>query len=152
MSDDRVDAVTVMLATAQVFRPLALAEVGIIRRSAREHHLGAGQPITGEGEADDRFYVIVAGTARVTTRSGASVRLGAGDHFGEIASYDGAPRSGTVTAESDVHLVSLSRVKLRLLVREHPDIALGVMQGLCTLARLGPTEVPPVTSPGGTTR
>ena len=64
----------------------------------------AGEAIVSEGEVGDRFYVIASGEVEILGRT-----FGPGESFGEIALLRDVPRTATVTAVTDVELVSLDR-------------------------------------------
>jgi cAMP-dependent protein kinase regulator len=70
----------------------------------------AGTDIVREGDPGEELFVITSGNARVTRAGKEVAQLGVGDFFGELALFDAAPRNATVIANSDVSLVSLSRV------------------------------------------
>ncbi|HKA75528.1 MAG TPA: Crp/Fnr family transcriptional regulator, partial [Pseudolabrys sp.] len=53
--------------------------------------------------------------------------LEANDIFGEMALIDGAPRSATATAKTDVVLVPMSKKEFLSLVTKAPTFALDVM-------------------------
>jgi len=76
----------------------------------------AGQAIVTEGDTADRFYIIESGTFTVSqvdpaAPDGSRVlrQLGRDDVFGELGLLTGAPRSATVTAETDGVLLALDR-------------------------------------------
>lgn len=76
----------------------------------------AGETVIAQGEAGDRYYLIVAGTARVT-RDGREVAiLGPGQGFGEIALLRDVPRTATVRAVDDLEVVALAREPFLLAV------------------------------------
>ena len=64
----------------------------------------AGDAIVTQGERGDRFYVIESGEVEILGRT-----FGAGEAFGEIALLRDVPRTATVTAVTDVELVTLER-------------------------------------------
>ena len=64
----------------------------------------AGEAIVREGEVGDRFYVIESGEVEILGRT-----FGPGESFGEIALLRDVPRTATVTAVTDVALVTLER-------------------------------------------
>jgi MFS family permease len=64
----------------------------------------AGETILREGEVGDRFYVIESGEVQILGRT-----FGPGESFGEIALLRDVPRTATVTAVTDVSLVTLER-------------------------------------------
>jgi len=76
--------------------------------SRRERH-GAGTLLIGQGEAGDRFYIIVTGEAAVV-RDGVIVKLyRAGDFFGETALVTGQPRSADVRARSELDVLAVDK-------------------------------------------
>ena len=91
---------------------LALLPVRSVERMARHAvsvSVAEGEVVVQEGEAGDRFYVIVRGAA-VVTRAGVLLRrLGAGQWFGEIALLRDVPRTATVAAVGPLQLVGLER-------------------------------------------
>jgi CRP/FNR family cyclic AMP-dependent transcriptional regulator len=79
-----------------------LAEVA---RRAEHLAIGAGEIILREGRLGRELFVILEGTA-TATRDGRVVNvLGPGDHFGELAAIEAAPRSATVTATTDLEVL-----------------------------------------------
>jgi MFS family permease len=64
----------------------------------------AGEAVVREGEVGDRFYVIESGEVEILGRT-----FGPGESFGEIALLRDVPRTATVTAVTDVRLVTLER-------------------------------------------
>ena len=86
----------------------------------------AGDKVVRQGEPGSKFYIVVRGKLRVTVERGGKVReVGAlidGDHFGEIALLEGAPRNATVEAQTASILLSLRRPDFSSLLREHPAV------------------------------
>ena len=56
--------------------------------------------------------------------------MGPGSYFGELAILDGAPRSATVVAATDVKVAVLGIRMFRTLLREFPDLAEQLLVGL----------------------
>jgi cGMP-dependent protein kinase 2 len=75
-----------------------------------EEHFPSGTAIIREGDPGDKFYVVKAGEAAVTTLAGGEVnRLFRADFFGERALLTNEPRGATVTAVQDTTCLSLER-------------------------------------------
>src|SRR5690606_32816909 len=68
-----------------------------------------GAVIVREGETSDRFYVIESGQVLVTEGGDVLRTEGPGEVFGEIGLLRDVPRTATVTAQTAVTLLALSR-------------------------------------------
>jgi CRP/FNR family transcriptional regulator, cyclic AMP receptor protein len=87
----------------------------------------------GDVQAGAHLLLVLEGEVTVetgTTLPGLEVPiavLGAGSVLGEMALLDGAPRSATVTAVSQVQAAGLARRGLERLIDEHPKVAARLM-------------------------
>jgi CRP/FNR family cyclic AMP-dependent transcriptional regulator len=96
--------------------------------------------IVAHNDATRDVMMVHFGTVRVVqfSSSGREVDyadIGAGGHFGEIASIDGGPRSAHVVSLTRSVIVILPEEKFMALLRGHPDFALGVMRRLTSIIR-----------------
>ena len=57
------------------------------------------------------------------------------ERFGEMSLLDQGPRSATVTADSDMHLLVLGSREFSSLVNEVPTVAVRMMRGLAERLR-----------------
>jgi CRP-like cAMP-binding protein/GNAT superfamily N-acetyltransferase len=92
----------VPLADLDLLEDLSGAERAALEARLRPLRAEAGDTVMHEGDAGDRFVLIVEGQA-VVTRHGAEVgTVGPGSIVGELAVLRGTPRSATVTAVSPI--------------------------------------------------
>ncbi|HKC91941.1 MAG TPA: FAD-dependent oxidoreductase [Candidatus Limnocylindria bacterium] len=73
-----------------------------------------GDVVVSEGDAADRFYMVIKGEAEASHREpdGSETvlnRFGPGDYFGEIGLLNDAPRTATVRAKTSLELMALDR-------------------------------------------
>jgi CRP/FNR family transcriptional regulator, cyclic AMP receptor protein len=99
----------------------------------------AGRVIVEKGTPGRAFYVIVDGRAKVVrgkivTAQG-EAELGPGDFFGELALLDGEPRTASVVAETPLTTVRIERAAFRRLLREEPELALKLLEGMAKRTR-----------------
>ena len=93
------------------------------------------------GEAGDAMYIIERGKVRISVdamngRELTLTELGRGDFFGEMALFDGQPRSANATASEESRLAVLSRQHfLSFIVRGNPNVALEMMTALANRLR-----------------
>ena len=93
------------------------------------------------GEAGDAMYVIERGKVRISVdatdgRELTLTELGRGDFFGEMALFDGQPRSANATASEESRLAVLSRQHfLSFIMRGNPNVALEMMTALANRLR-----------------
>jgi CRP/FNR family cyclic AMP-dependent transcriptional regulator len=99
-----------------------------------------GTNIFAKGDPGTNLCAIGEGTVKisVTTVDGKDAVfnvLGKGDIFGEIALLDGNPRTADATAATDCELFVIERRDFLPLMREEPDIALRIIEILCSKLR-----------------
>src|SRR5712692_9264565 len=90
-----------------------------------EERYAAASVVIAEGAAGDRLFVVVAGQAEVAAASQAGpvplATLGPGELFGELALLEpGAGRQATVTALTDLHLLTLEAAEFQALLESQP--------------------------------
>ena len=104
---------------AEVAKLPLFAGVPAHRLEAALHHMrevpvNAGEAVVRQGDPADRFYMIESGTFLVTIQDAPAAeprvvrRLGPNDVFGELGLLNRAPRTATVTAETDGVLLALA--------------------------------------------
>src|SRR5207245_11217859 len=104
-SRSRISAMNLKpVATCQGMSP---GEIKKAAKSMRESRRPEGAEIMIRGEGGVGFLVILEGEAEVATPDGRHRRLGAGDHFGEMALLDHQGRSASVTAHTDLVLAAV---------------------------------------------
>jgi CRP-like cAMP-binding protein len=101
-----------VLAALPYLRQTAPAERTALAQHLRPRHVAPGAVVVRQGDPADGFYLIRSGSATVE-QAGADrgvrrvATLGPGDHFGELAYLNGAPRNATVRARTSLDLYYL---------------------------------------------
>jgi CRP-like cAMP-binding protein len=97
----------------------------------KEVTFARGTPIVRHGERGDSFFVVLEGSASVQRRAGLPpISLGPGDYFGEIALIDGAERTATVVAKTEVRCLRLGSAPFLEMLRREPEIAVLMLKQL----------------------
>jgi CRP/FNR family transcriptional regulator, cyclic AMP receptor protein len=96
--------------------------------------------IINEGDISHSLYLILEGRVKVFTtgedgREAVFCTQGPGEYFGEVALADDAPRSASVITLARTRLAILAREDLLHCMRDHPGIALAMIQGLAGRVR-----------------
>jgi CRP-like cAMP-binding protein len=105
-----------------LFSALGKRRLRKIARQARFAEFAPGDTVVSTGTRADSFYVILSGEA-LALRKPAARTLGPGDYFGEIALLDGEPRSATVVATGELHVLRLPRRTFLELLEQDSSIA-----------------------------
>jgi CRP/FNR family transcriptional regulator, cyclic AMP receptor protein len=123
-----------LLAQVPLFAGLSRRHLGRVAGVVEHKHYLANSPLVRAGEPGDAFYVILDGEARVELPAG-PVTLAAGSFFGEMAIIDGAPRSATVSAVTDLVVLIISRPKFLALLDDEPKVVLALLMTLAQRLR-----------------
>lgn len=114
---------------------LADDDIAALSARARRRRFAAGAIIFHEGDAGDGLHVLVEGRVRLTMLSGAGGEatlavLSQGDPLGEMALFDGLPRSTTATAIEPTTTFMVSRDDFVAWLRDRPAAALALLETL----------------------
>lgn len=109
-----------------------LADVAAL---AEEVRFKAGETIFNKGEAGESLYVIVSGEVKVHDGDLDLKHLKDKSVFGELAVLDPEPRSASITAITDSHLLRLDREAFLELMAGNMEVVRGVLAVLCDRIR-----------------
>ena len=119
-----------ILRTVSLFETTPDEVLAQVARLVEEVHLIPGETIFHKGDYGDSLYIIVEGKVRVHDGDNFFNYLSDRDLFGEMAVLDPEPRSASVTAETETHLLRLGREPLFELIDARPEVAHGIIRGL----------------------
>ncbi len=124
-----------LLQRVPAFSTLSEDELARVADVAVPRSFGPAEAVFREGDESDTCYVVRAGRARAVRehQDGRSITLanfGPGDIFGELAMFDDERRSATVEAIEQTDVIAILGGDMRRLLREHPDIAVKLLQAL----------------------
>ncbi len=123
-----------------IFDKLPPAELGFVARSLKERVYEPGAAIVKQGDPGLGFFLIKQGRVEVT-HDGHRIRdLGPGEFFGEMALMEERVRTATVTAKQRTTCLQLVRWDFRALLKEHPDMAVRMLEVVVKRLREHPVE------------
>jgi serine/threonine protein phosphatase PrpC/CRP-like cAMP-binding protein len=92
-----------------LFRYLTYKELVRVMNITKVHDFKDGSTIITEGEQAEEMFIILGGGVRLHKDDAFITSLSRGDHFGEMALVDSAPRSASGSAEGHARLLSIHR-------------------------------------------
>lgn len=108
------------LAAVPLFSACSKRDLQIVARHMQVLAVQAGTVVMREGDHGDAFYVVLEGRARVEAGGREVNVLGPGDHMGELALLDPAPRNATVIADGDMTVSVIDARTFAAIVRDVP--------------------------------
>jgi CRP/FNR family cyclic AMP-dependent transcriptional regulator len=124
-----------LLRSVPLFAKLSRRDLGRLVKAGHDQSYPAGTELITDDEKGITFFVIAEGEVRVETKGTELRKLGPGDYFGEMALIDGARRSGTVTAETDIRCFVITQWHFRPFASEHPDVAWALLEAMVKRVR-----------------
>ena len=112
---------TERLKSIKLFEQIPDEELAAIAPFAEEREVQAGTPLVKEGQFSYEFMAIEEGTAEVTRGGEHVADLSPGDFFGEIGLLERALRTATVTATSDMRLITLTGWDMKRMEKTMPE-------------------------------
>ena len=96
----------------------------LLAKMAAESRVSAGHVIVHQGDLGTKLFIIVKGEVRVLRQSRHGdvevARMKEGDFFGEMCVLERLPRSASVQAVTETHLVLLSYATFDILFEQMP--------------------------------
>jgi CRP/FNR family transcriptional regulator, cyclic AMP receptor protein len=129
------DAKVKLLGGVALFSPCTKAELSRIASLVDEIEAPAGKTITREGEPGWEFFVVAEGKATARRGGRKVAEIGRGSFIGEMSLLDQGPRTATVTADTDMHLLVLSSRSFSALMDDFPRVARRVLSGMAERVR-----------------
>jgi CRP/FNR family transcriptional regulator, cyclic AMP receptor protein len=126
---------TERLKTVPLFSACSARELASIGRFLKQVDYPAGRQIVKQGHVGVGLYIILDGETKVVIGDRTRRRLGPGAFFGEISLLDRGPRSATVVAETPVRALSLSAWNFRAALKEHPNLAVKMLEEMARRVR-----------------
>jgi serine/threonine protein phosphatase PrpC/CRP-like cAMP-binding protein len=80
-----------------------------------------------EGDKGDELFIVLSGKVSVSRGGETLTRLGAGEHFGEMALIRAVPRSASVSSDGGAELIVIRRTDFFELLRSEHEIAVKML-------------------------
>jgi small-conductance mechanosensitive channel/CRP-like cAMP-binding protein len=112
------------LASVDLFSTLSADARLALSRAAADHLFADGETIVRQGAKGESMFVVLNGSVRVVLEpSGQQVAtIAAGGFFGEMSVLTGEPRTATVVAVGDVHVLEIVTADMRQLLQSTPGL------------------------------
>ena len=130
------------LKSVELFSGLSPGDADALASLAQEEVYQKGQAVFRERDPGGKLYLIVSGVVEISKSSPGSApmglaRLGRGEILGEIAAFDGGPRSASAVAGvvAETRLVSWDIASFQRYLSQRPQAGLLILTGL--LRKLG---------------
>jgi CRP-like cAMP-binding protein len=122
--------VTEALSEVPMFSACTKKELKLIARLGERVAVREGTALVNEGRRGHEFYVLLDGKAEVLRGNSQVAVLGPGEHFGELALLDPAPRSATVRMTTDGEVLEITQPSFYELIEDVPILARRLLAGL----------------------
>jgi MFS family permease len=100
---------TAVLQAVPLFQALGRPTLEHLARQLVRVDAAAGTAVITTGEVGDRFFIVESGELEAQVDGHSASTMGPGDCFGEIALLNDTPRTATVVAQTDSHLLAMER-------------------------------------------
>jgi CRP/FNR family transcriptional regulator, cyclic AMP receptor protein len=118
-----------VLSTFSLFSGINKRRLRKLVRHAKVAEFAPGETVIERDAPAGSLYVILSGTAKARGKPAART-LGSGDYFGELSLVAGEPRSATVVATHELHVMKLPRRSFLRLAQRDPAIWLTMLRNL----------------------
>jgi len=130
-----------MLENIVIFSELSQPELEVLENHMITRIFRKNTVVINEGDEANSLYIILSGKVKVflSNADGKEIIIntqGAGEHFGELALLDNAPRSASVMTTEKSSIGAISKIDFVTLLTRHPELALKLIRELTQWVRL----------------
>jgi CRP/FNR family transcriptional regulator, cyclic AMP receptor protein len=123
-----------------MFRDLGTEALDQLCRYAKHTSLRRGATICSKGDPGNFLFIVISGTVKISVsspdgRNAILNLINAGDLFGEVAVLDGQARTADAIANTNCEIFVLDRRDFLPFVRGQPELAMRLIELLCTRLR-----------------
>jgi len=115
------------LHSMRLFRHLTYHELVLVMNNTSLRSYQDGECIIEEGAEGEEMFIVLSGEARQHSGGAELSTLGPGQHFGEMALIDNAPRSMSVASRGSSKLMVMRRRDFFDIVRKDHDVAVKLL-------------------------
>jgi len=129
-----------MLEDVAIFSGLSPTELELLEHHMVTRSFQKNTIIINEGDEASTFFIIITGAIKVflSNEEGKEIIInaqGPGDHFGELALLDGAPRSASVITTEKSTIGVISKEDFHKVLSRNTDMALNLIRELTRRVR-----------------
>ena len=110
-----------------LFRHLTYQELVRVLNITGVRSFAPDEQVVAQGEEGQELFIVLTGQVRIHSGETVLTRLGPGEHFGEMALVDKAPRSASVSADDNSELLVIHRRDFFDIVRKDHDVAVKLL-------------------------
>jgi serine/threonine protein phosphatase PrpC/CRP-like cAMP-binding protein len=128
--DDRTKDISLKIEVLKgmpLFKYLNYKELVRLMNITKVRDFGDGELIIREGDSADEMFIILDGTVRLHKDDAFITYLKRGDHFGEMALVDSAPRSASGSGEGHARLLALHRSDFYEIIRNENQLSTKIL-------------------------
>lgn len=134
------------LRRVSIFSAMTLEQLRVLSSHLSEQHYLPGEVVFTEGDYSQELYIVASGDVDIVKDHGgpherAINHLHSGDFFGEMAIFEGAPRSATAKTHSETELLVLPAEKFKQTIYQKPDMAFEIFRELSARLRRREGEI-----------
>lgn len=123
------------LRRVSIFSGMTLEQLRVLSTHLEAQHFLRGEVIFHQGDFSQDLYIVASGSIRIVIDYGMATErtintLGVGAFFGEMAIFEGEPRSATALAEDEAELLVLGPDKFKQTIYQKPDMAFEIFREL----------------------
>lgn len=123
------------LRRVSIFSGMTLEQLRVLSTHLEAQHFLRGEVIFHAGDFSQDLYIVASGSIRIVIDYGTATErtintLGEGSFFGEMAIFEGAPRSATAVAADEAELLVLGPEKFKQTIYQKPDMAFEIFREL----------------------